>query len=571
MALHRHHKSSKGLSGGSMNKSKPFSFSVKVDAREILPTDWNQQMIDYANYFQHRIIEGRSLWQLDDETESYTLLKAVYLRTVINDRSLLKVKRALIDNGVIECDGRFIKGSKSYGYRFTEHYRMKPTNRIICKSTAVSSKIRANKREEYRSYTKVHKYLFKWLRKVTFGLNWSEILKVVNGLEIQPGEVLSADEVRELTIDACALLYDGDVTLKQCHYGRVHTNVTRLLTAIRGLLMIDDEKLINVDIANSQPLILGLVIAKDIRHLQPQSGPVTSTEAQPTTDWPVTSTEAQPTTDWPTTDWTETNTQQTDSNQPTNPSQTPLHSTAHTYMMSKSPFCESQVAEDESTYDDSKSDKNDFSETNTQPTNPSQTPPHSTSHTYMMSKSPFCESQVADEEGTYDDSKSDKNGLSEDYEMDLTDRDVPNDLYDLDEYMGLCESGELYDNLMDRLDYHRSRKEFKSSLWFPFLYGQHQIKSPLHDLFASDFPNVWNWILSHKKTHGYEELSRQMQRVESQLMIETVCCRLMEDHPEIPCVTIHDSIMTTPRHIETVKAVIMDVFRDFGLKPTLKS
>jgi hypothetical protein len=520
MALHRHHKSSKGLSGGSMNKSKPFSFSVKVDAREILPTDWNQQMIDYANYFQHRIIEGRSLWQLDDETESYTLLKAVYLRTVINDRSLLKVKRALIDNGVIECDGRFIKGSKSYGYRFTEHYRMKPTNRIICKSTAVSSKIRANKREEYRSYTKVHKYLFKWLRKVTFGLNWSEILKVVNGLEIQPGEVLSADEVRELTIDACALLYDGDVTLKQCHYGRVHTNVTRLLTAIRGLLMIDDEKLINVDIANSQPLILGLVIAKDIRHLQPQSGPVTSTEAQPTTDWPVTSTEAQPTTDWPTTDWTETNTQQTDSNQPTNPSQTPPHSTAYTYMMSKSPFCESQVAEDESTYDDSKSDKNDF---------------------------------------------------SDDYDADLSDRDVPSDLYDLDEYMRLCESGELYDNLMDRLDYHRSRKEFKSSLWFPFLYGQHQIKSPLHDLFASDFPNVWNWILSHKKTHGYEELSRQMQRVESQLMIETVCCRLMEDHPEIPCVTIHDSIMTTPRHIETVKAVIMDVFRDFGLKPTLKS
>ena len=44
----------------------------------------------------------------------------------------------------------------------------------------------------------------------------------------------------------------------------------------------------------------------------------------------------------------------------------------------------------------------------------------------------------------------------------------------------------------------------------------------------------------------------------------------MRDNPEIPIITIHDSIMTTPAHVGTVRQAMADAFAAVGLRPTLK-
>jgi hypothetical protein len=52
-------------------------------------------------------------------------------------------------------------------------------------------------------------------------------------------------------------------------------------------------------------------------------------------------------------------------------------------------------------------------------------------------------------------------------------------------------------------------------------------------------------------------------------MIDTVCLRLKKHHPEIPVVTIHDSILTTAEHLPTVKRIILEEFARIDLRPAL--
>ena len=148
---------------------------------------------------------------------------------------------------------------------------------------------------------------------------------------------------------------------------------------------------------------------------------------------------------------------------------------------------------------------------------------------------------------------------------------------DLNRYRMLCETGRLYEYLMARMGWTDGKAAFKDEELFRCLYGTNGSKdaegkhspSRLQPVLEADFPTVWNYIRAWKKRHGYRDLSCQMQREESRLMIEGVCGRLMVEHPDCPLVTIHDSIMTTPDWVETVRATIMAEFGRIGIQPTL--
>ena len=61
-----------------------------------------------------------------------------------------------------------------------------------------------------------------------------------------------------------------------------------------------------------------------------------------------------------------------------------------------------------------------------------------------------------------------------------------------------------------------------------------------------------------------------LQRAESQFVIGTVCRRLVEEFPDTPILTVHDSVMTTPPHVDVVVRVIRDEFDRLGVQPTLR-
>lgn len=70
---------------------------------------------------------------------------------------------------------------------------------------------------------------------------------------------------------------------------------------------------------------------------------------------------------------------------------------------------------------------------------------------------------------------------------------------------------------------------------------------------------------------GYAKLATTLQRIESHLLLDVVCSKVAKEIPNIPLVTVHDSIATTEEYIETVEATIKEVLTEvIGFPPKLK-
>ncbi len=77
-------------------------------------------------------------------------------------------------------------------------------------------------------------------------------------------------------------------------------------------------------------------------------------------------------------------------------------------------------------------------------------------------------------------------------------------------------------------------------------------------------------FLEDLRAQGHREVARFLQCLESDLMIRGVAEHLREHCPEIPIVTIHDSIFTTEANVAAVQRVILETWRSIGGKPKLK-
>ncbi|WP_145944184.1 hypothetical protein [Fuerstiella marisgermanici] len=148
-------------------------------------------------------------------------------------------------------------------------------------------------------------------------------------------------------------------------------------------------------------------------------------------------------------------------------------------------------------------------------------------------------------------------------------RAVNNALLSNDEqwFVELCEQGRLYEQLMETAEI--PVRSWAKEAMFEILYGKNTLRTPAKSCFTEMFPKVAEVVRVHKrKDHRF--LARLLQNVESDFVINTVCRRLMMERPEIPVFTIHDSIMTTPEHVEYVNRVFQDEFGDLGITPKLQ-
>jgi hypothetical protein len=142
---------------------------------------------------------------------------------------------------------------------------------------------------------------------------------------------------------------------------------------------------------------------------------------------------------------------------------------------------------------------------------------------------------------------------------------------DVLEFIDLCERGILYDDLMRRLGVppHR-RKAFKRLIFSQVFFGKNTQTGRLRDLFARDFPTVYQ-VITDLKRKDYRQLAYLLQAHESKIMIDVICRRILEELPGTFVGTIHDSILTTPDKADEVRAIMLREFQRFGLKPTIRT
>ena len=121
------------------------------------------------------------------------------------------------------------------------------------------------------------------------------------------------------------------------------------------------------------------------------------------------------------------------------------------------------------------------------------------------------------------------------------------------------------------IDRNVTREDIKG-MCFAYLfshpdYCSKDVKLIIKPVFQRYFPGI-AMLLSNLKQNNYNELAIQMQRVESELVLNRVVRRISRECPWICLFTIHDSIATLPKWVDYVKSVLLEESqRLFGCVP----
>lgn len=140
----------------------------------------------------------------------------------------------------------------------------------------------------------------------------------------------------------------------------------------------------------------------------------------------------------------------------------------------------------------------------------------------------------------------------------------------LSNYLRDCLDGTLYDRLAEETGY--SRDEVKTR-FLAVIYGEPRdmytvVGKAVRRLYPAVFKAVID--LAFKLRHG--GLAREMQRVESGVMIRRVAGRVVRERPDLPVLTVHDSVVVPAEEVPYVLGLIDAEWRaEFGVAPRVKT
>ncbi|UOR07464.1 hypothetical protein MUN82_10280 [Hymenobacter aerilatus] len=277
----------------------------------------NDHQDKYA-YFISKIVETR-VFNRSIKNDDYVCLNWEKLRDFLGKRYADEVRANLLQWNIIQCDNHFIRGTKSFGYRIHPSYVSKSILRDIFKVEVMGKKLDAQHKEYVKKYTRNTTYsnlkklcidvdkaityvdtkldttisfLYdnidvlstttvedKMYSKVckdisllshpTYSLTLVHLLK--SKLQRNDNKGLTAFDI---LIESAYNQYDTDVMsiskIKNKQFfleqpdteSRIYTNLTSLSTDLRQFLYhhSSTEKLVNLDIRNSQPFIFAAIL-----------------------------------------------------------------------------------------------------------------------------------------------------------------------------------------------------------------------------------------------------------------------------------------------------------------------
>jgi len=448
----------------------PASFDPKLH----LPIELRKHA-DSARYLLHRIIWSNV--QKKQNLDGFVPLKFQYLREVIPDRILKSLKDALIDSGMIECDNHYIEGHKSHGYKLG---RQSCNDRIveiqITEQATENKIIKLRRAKDRRIRLDVHCWLRSNFKELDIDLPLA--LAKLSGHHAFETVKIPAEEIAA-----------KNVSVSVCRYGRFHTPLTRLSRQVRCFLNVDGEPLINLDIRNSQPLFLALLMMNYRKRDNKKFGLITFKDN----------------------------------------------------VVNPYKNIDSIIEQTVTSFTSKK--ENSFH------------------HSLSVANT----NRKAIEKGTQTQySQSLRTTTSCPQDNTLIKKHLQQDeLF----FLGLCEDGSLYKHLASIADI--PSKSWAKENFFEVLFSKNNFQSKLKSAFTEEFPNVAEVIRVHKR-RNYQFLAQLLQNIESNFMINNVCRTIMNEMPEAPIFTIHDSIMTTKPYVDRITHVMKAEFASLGLSPRIK-
>lgn len=214
------------------------------NALEVLPPDLHRYA-ECSNYLLS-ILNWLAI-RRHQETDTYTPLHAATLAKIIPAEKVKPLIVSMVNGGAIETDGSYVRGKKSIGYRLAPKYRVihRP---VPITNERLATKIGKQKQENRESYLPIHHYLEEQQQRIR--LDSSQARQI---LATSP----ATNHTHQYVVD-CLEAEDWRFNLDE--QGRIHTNVSSFPKIIRPALRVDGQSLCNLDIRNSQPLLLAVPI-----------------------------------------------------------------------------------------------------------------------------------------------------------------------------------------------------------------------------------------------------------------------------------------------------------------------
>jgi hypothetical protein len=140
---------------------------------------------------------------------------------------------------------------------------------------------------------------------------------------------------------------------------------------------------------------------------------------------------------------------------------------------------------------------------------------------------------------------------------------------DLQQYLEVCQRGEFYESLGD------DREAVKKAMMH-ILFDRTGYRSEIKFRFGQLYPTVSQFLYDLKTKNSlpredrYKYPSHLLQNFEASLFIGRICRRLMKERPDIPVLTLHDSLYSTKQFVDDLLRLMQEEFARIGLLPTFK-
>ena len=188
-------------------------------------------------------------------------LKTEYLRNVIGRHHLDAVRKAARAIGYVDRDPSYRAGSYSQAYWILPPYDCARLVQRQITDPALRYKVQKWREERRRAtWQKIQRnetlvdaavceHLSRNLQRVRIDA------AIDFGDTLDPRQQIAAERIRR-----------GEFRFKPDPYGRIHSNLTNLPKMLRQYLTVDSKRLENVDISESQPLFIGMALARAARN-----------------------------------------------------------------------------------------------------------------------------------------------------------------------------------------------------------------------------------------------------------------------------------------------------------------
>lgn len=199
------------------------------------------------------IFYGRIFDKRKDST-SFIQLSSIFLKNIINGR-YKDYLQDLINMQIIETDNHYILKKRFKAYRLTENYRNVKTKQVKIEDEKIISNYRNYRAKQKKRISEYpHKYIFNCLEQIEIDYEAAKDFLNKNAVDIEQYNSWNC------SIDMIHFKDWFFVVDKTA--GRVHNNITNLSRNFRPFLNFSGEKLIEIDISNSQPLLFNILISR---------------------------------------------------------------------------------------------------------------------------------------------------------------------------------------------------------------------------------------------------------------------------------------------------------------------